>query len=57
MHFCPAQGIIPNPAEEALFEELTTELFDTLSAENDNNITNPTPPPGQQECILLNCDY
>ena len=44
----PVQGIIPNPAEMIVLDELTSELFEALSAENDTNVTNPNPPTGEQ---------
>jgi hypothetical protein len=51
--FYPSQGVIPNPAEMAVFEELTTELFGVLSEENDTSVPDPEPPTGQLTVVLV----
>ena len=41
------QSILPNPVEMEVLEELTSELFETLSTENHINVTSPEPHTGQ----------
>ena len=52
-HVCPVQGILPNPAEMVVLEELTSELFETLPVDSDTLIPDPEPPTGQHTVLFV----